>query len=89
MIARIEQANEMNAAACRKLKARIDEAGTNEKKLSSCVIVTMMTHNRMNGRGDLEPPPTQIGDAATKGCAMMIWDMTEERAEYILKHVKK
>jgi tetratricopeptide (TPR) repeat protein len=81
VITKPEQLSEMNES-CKKVK---DEFGDD---IVMCYKLYALLHNRMRGRGDTLDVSTDISERITKGCAMVIYDISEEQADATMKKVR-
>jgi hypothetical protein len=87
MISRIEQLSDMDAAACRKLKATTENGKPDENRWLGCIFAATVTYNRNHLRFDMDRVPTDISDAMMRGCAMIIFDVSEATYERTRKRM--
>jgi hypothetical protein len=88
MASRIEQLNDMDAAACRRMKAVMDKSTSdNEGKWFSCLNATGVMYNRNHGRFDLDRLPSEVSEGTMRGCSMMIYDISEAQYEHVKKRM--
>jgi hypothetical protein len=81
-IIRVEQIQEIaNAPFCRQLKAKFD-------KPIDCLLTFAIMHNRMRKRPDTDALASDTGDSIAKGCAMMVWDISEEQFASLTKTLR-
>jgi hypothetical protein len=81
VITKPEQLSEMNES-CKKVK---DEFGGD---IVMCYKLYALLHNRMRGRGDTLDLSTDISERITKGCAIVIYDISEEQADATMEKVR-
>jgi tetratricopeptide (TPR) repeat protein len=82
VITRPEQLSEMNEALCKKVK---DESGVD---LETCYKWLALLYNRVRGRGDTLDLSTDISERITKGCGMVIYDISKEQVDAIMEKVR-
>jgi hypothetical protein len=81
VITKREQLSEMNES-CNKVK---DEFGGD---IVMCYKLYALLHNQMRGLGDTVDLSTDISERITKGCAMVIYDISEEQADATMEKVR-
>jgi hypothetical protein len=84
IVSRINQL-EMNAEACRRMQASMDQGSSKEGKWFSCMNATGLMYNRNHGRLDLDRLPSDVSEGIMRGCAMMVFDVSEATYEYTRK----
>jgi tetratricopeptide (TPR) repeat protein len=81
VITKREQLNEMNES-CKKVK---DEFGGD---IEMCYKLYALLHNQMRGRGDTLKLSTDISERIMKGCAMVVYDISEEQADATMEKIR-
>jgi hypothetical protein len=82
---RIEDMPWMNPTGCAKLKADTAAATKEEKDgWFTCTVGMIMARNRARGVPDFDKPSLEIRRNITKGCLMLMKDLDETRADYLV-----
>jgi hypothetical protein len=55
----------------------------------ACTITSLMTRNRIRGVPDFDPPPLEVRKNITKACLMIMNDIDEDRATYLVNKTMK
>jgi hypothetical protein len=68
--------------SCKKVK---DEFGGD---IEMCYKLYALLHNQMRGRGDTLKLSTDISERIMKGCAMVVYDISEEQADATMEKIR-
>ena len=85
---RIENMPWMTPEKCARARAGFKKADETQNWID-CAVVMLGTRNRVRGVPDFDKPFLDVRKNVLKGCAMMISDMDEEKADYISQAVKE
>jgi len=88
---RIEQASWRTSSSCAKLKADTLDAvkGKDPKSMGgsawfACTLTSLMARNRVRGIPDLDPASVEVRRNITKACMMIMNDVDEDKATYVV-----
>jgi len=88
---RIEQGSWRTASSCAKLKADTLAAVKGKDPNSeggspwfACTLTSIMARNRVRGTSDFDKPSVEVRRGITKACMMIMNDMDEDKATYVV-----